>query len=291
MSSKISKLIAVWILLFPIVFYGWRASLRPAITEEKEVLFQGIVYQKKQYFTSRPFIVHTVEIDLNQSGIKPLVTPPQFAAKESNNPALTTSEFVQKFKVQLAINASFFYPFHERTPWDYYPKSGELTHPLGQSIANSLSYGKVEPQWNTLCINEFNKAQIYEQEKCPQKTVWGIGGGSVLVVDGKSDVVNDTPNYARTVVATNNQGDTVWLIIVDGKQPLYSEGATLKEVAEIAISLGADKALNLDGGGSTTLAILNNKNIKVLNAPIHNKIPMNERPVANHLGFFAKPIK
>lgn len=55
------------------------------------------------------------------------------------------------------------------------------------------------------------------------------------------------------------------------------------------MKLGADRAINLDGGGSTTLAITNSSNIKVINAPIHNKIPMNERPIANHLGFYALP--
>jgi exopolysaccharide biosynthesis protein len=75
------------------------------------------------------------------------------------------------------------------------------------------------------------------------------------------------------------------LIIVDGKQPFYSEGVTLRELAAIAIDLGANTALNLDGGGSTTLVIADGLETKILNSPIHNKIPMNERPVANHLGF------
>ncbi len=41
---------------------------------------------------------------------------------------------------------------------------------------------------------------------------------------------------------------------------------------------------------ATTLVISNGSGTEVLNAPIHNKIPMNERPVANHLGFYALPV-
>lgn len=289
--QKIGKLSAAFVLLLPIIFYGWQASLRPSTNNQQKELFQGITYQRKAYSTPRPFIVHMVEVDLNKTGIQPFVTPPQTTTNINNTRALTTSEFIQKFNLQLAINGSFFYPFSEQTPWDYYPKSGEPTNPLGESISNSLSYGKSESKWNLLCITEFNKAQIYNSEKCPDKTVWGIGGYEILVFDGLSEISRDTPNYPRTVVATNKKGDKLWLIVVDGKQPLYSEGATLKEVAEIAISLGADEALNLDGGGSTTLAISNNNKTKIINAPIHSKIPMNERPVANHLGFFALPIK
>ena len=77
------------------------------------------------------------------------------------------------------------------------------------------------------------------------------------------------------------------MIVVDGKQPLYSEGVTIAELTGIVQSLGAYTALNLDGGGSTTLVMTKNGKPKLLNAPIHTKLPMHERPVANHLGFYA----
>ncbi|MBD2020680.1 phosphodiester glycosidase family protein, partial [Leptolyngbya sp. FACHB-36] len=53
--------------------------------------------------------------------------------------------------------------------------------------------------------------------------------------------------------------------------------------------LGADKAVNLDGGGSTTIVVSSPTGPYALNAPIHTKIPLRERPVANHLGFYAAP--
>lgn len=45
-------------------------------------------------------------------------------------------------------------------------------------------------------------------------------------------------------------------------------------------------ALNLDGGGSTTMVVSDRKGIGGLNSPIHTKLPMRERPVANNLGFY-----
>ena len=79
------------------------------------------------------------------------------------------------------------------------------------------------------------------------------------------------------------------MLVVDGKQPFYSEGVTLAELADFLISLGCDRALNLDGGGSSTLVVNKDNRVTVLNAPIHTKIPMRERPVANHLGFSISP--
>ena len=42
---------------------------------------------------------------------------------------------------------------------------------------------------------------------------------------------------------------------VDGRQPRYSVGVTLLEAARLMRALGASEALNLDGGGSTTMVV------------------------------------
>ena len=51
-------------------------------------------------------------------------------------------------------------------------------------------------------------------------------------------------------------------------------------------SLGVDKAMNLDGGGSSTLVATKEGGLKILNAPYHTRIWMRERPIANHLGIY-----
>jgi exopolysaccharide biosynthesis protein len=43
--------------------------------------------------------------------------------------------------------------------------------------------------------------------------------------------------------------------VIDGRQPLYSQVATLAELAEIMLYYGTDTAMNLDGGGSSTLVV------------------------------------
>ena len=104
----------------------------------------------------------------------------------SNNPAITTSKFINKFNLQLAVNGSFFYPFHERTPWDYYPKPGEPTNVIGESISNRVAYGNPRPKWAILCFSKSNLAQILLQKHCPEGTVQGISGKDLLVFDHQS---------------------------------------------------------------------------------------------------------
>ncbi len=63
----------------------------------------------------------------------------------------------------------------------------------------------------------------------------------------------------------------------------------MSELTDIVMELGAHTALNLDGGGSTALVAAGFWGTHSLNAPIHTRIPMRQRPVANHLGFYARP--
>ena len=117
-----------------------------------------------------------------------------------------------------------------------------------------------------------------------------VAGNEVLIRAGKPATRSQEPDkpYPRSAVAIDATGQKLWLILVDGKQRLYSEGMTIAELTELVQQLGADSALNLDGGGSVTLAVATPSGTKILNSPIQNKIPMNERPVASHLGFYAE---
>ena len=109
-----------------------------------------------------------------------------------------------------------------------------------------------------------------------------IGGNPTLVADGQviDNNVDGTGSFfarhPRTGVGTTPDGK-VLLVVVDGRQPGYSVGMTLEEFAELFVSLGADRALNLDGGGSTTMVI----NGRIVNRPSDENRA--ERPVSSAL--------
>jgi hypothetical protein len=287
------EVVAVILLGSPLIVYGNFHLSRPTAIARQEVLFPGITYKhsvKKSF--SRPVSIHIVEIDLKHRGIEVFVTPPSIEQSADLIQARTTSEFLREFDLQLAINANFFYPFREKTPWDYYPKSGDGVNVVGLAIGNGQSYGKSNPDFPALCFSATNKAQIVERSHCPSGTVEAIAGSQIIVDRNRpsikfADTSFSRQPYPRTAVATNVAGDKLWLFIIDGKQPFYSEGVTLAELAQIVLQPGVYRALNLDGGGSTTLAIATPTGARSLNSPIQNKLPMQERPVANHLGFRA----
>ena len=280
------------LLLSPALFYGWLCLLRPSRSDRQQVLFKGIVYQRRAISKPRLVTMHIVTVDLTAPGIKPLVTPPN-SGKGRKTFARTTSEFLREFKLQLAVNGSYFHHFEEKSPWDYYPHSGDPSYPQGESISNGHRYTKPLKDKAVICFAKNNIAQIFASGKCPQDTVQGIAGQEMLVVDGKpvSSRISENKPYPRLAAAINREGNKLWLIAVDGKQPFYSDGLTLTELTKTAIDLGAYTALTLDGGGSVTLVMGQANNTKVLNAPVHTKLPMRERPVGNHLGFYALPTE
>ena len=290
------------LLLWPLILYGWLHFQRPPRTPQERALFQGIVYKREVRSTPRPLMIHIVTIDLKAPGVKLLVTPGTPAPEKRKVPteinARTTSEFLKEFKLQLAINASFFYPFREVTPWDYYPRRGDRANVVGQAISNGASYSSHESDWPVLCFMTSqggDRVQLLKGKACPKGTVHAVAGNQLLVEHGNAVGLNPDINdrnrpYPRVAVAMDKAGEKLWLIAIDGKQPLYSEGATLAELTKIIVDLGADSALNLDGGGSTTVVAATPEGATVLNAPAHTKLPMRERPVANHIGFYALPI-
>jgi len=61
--------------------------------------------------------------------------------------------------------------------------------------------------------------------------------------------------HPRTAVGYNPESHTLWLVTVDGRQPGWSAGIRLDDLARYFLEIGATEAYNLDGGGSTTMAI------------------------------------
>lgn len=101
-----------------------------------------------------------------------------------------------------------------------------------------------------------------------------LASGPYLVKDGKPYIMMSTSSSRakevapRTVVATSNNGQTVHFITVDGRQT-HSKGMNMVQLANYLVALGVDRAINLDGGGSTTMGIRNygSNNVVLANLP------------------------
>ena len=264
---------------------------RPAPVPIKQELYEGVAYQRVVHIVPRPMIAHVISIDTRRKGINLLVTPPDSEGQTPLN-ARTTSQFLEEFEVQIAVNGDGFYPWWSRSVADYYPRAGDPIAPVGFSASNGEIYWKgenpgdigVEP---TLYISRRNALSFNNR---PHNVHSAISGDRMLVVKG--DLVADLDNTElepRTALGINRNGRYLYLVVVDGRQPFYSVGATFAELGELLRARGAFMAMALDGGGSSTLVIEGQDGLpQILNTPIDNYIPGRERPVGNHLGVYIK---
>jgi exopolysaccharide biosynthesis protein len=121
-----------------------------------------------------------------------------------------------------------------------------------------------------------------------QKIHAAINGRQLLVVDGvaqKASQGNNTPAAPRTALGFTKDGRTMFLLSADGRQPAFAEGLGLDELASMMVELGAYTAVNLDGGGSTTIVAREpgSTTAQLENTPSDG----GERNVPNGLGLFA----
>jgi exopolysaccharide biosynthesis protein len=120
-------------------------------------------------------------------------------------------------------------------------------------------------------VNISNKMFAEKHSISAEKGMGIINGGPQLLKNGKINIPataegfhqTDNPEFfyqfgqrrhPRTVAGIKADGSLL-LVTIDGRKPGYSVGANFKESAQLLKSLGAVDALNLDGGGSTTMTI------------------------------------
>jgi len=278
----------------------WFKSRPPQIPPpESRTLFRGIHYERTVLNRPRPLVVHTLHIDLKQPGIGFLVTPPDNDGKLPLK-ARRTSEFLEEHQAQLAINGDFFEPWHSRFIWDYYPHVGDPVQVLGMAVSQGKAYAPGNERCPVLAFDEQNQVRIFHtpadlHKTWPQKRIFNaISGHRLLVRNGRSLTPHEWYKdhahlHPRTALGLDKERGKLILIVIDGRQSGYSEGVSFQELANLMLKAGAHTAMNMDGGGSTTLVMQGeNGEAEILNSPIDNRIPGRERPVANHLAVFAQ---
>lgn len=117
-----------------------------------------------------------------------------------------------------------------------------------------------------------------------------VSGGPQLIKSAKVAITDKqekmaagfaTDLHPRTAIAKSDSGKLL-LVTVDGRQPGISMGMSLYMLADLLLELGAVEAINLDGGGSTTMVI----HSKIVNKPSDQA---GERPVSDAILIFPKP--
>lgn len=119
----------------------------------------------------------------------------------------------------------------------------------------------------------------------PAPFVTALGGREVLVRDGEVATTDRDASHPRTAVGISAEGTRMLLVTIDGRQT-GSRGMRLTELADLMVDLGAAQALNLDGGGSSTMVARHpGTEPRVVSSPSDGE----ERPAPNGLGIMVRP--
>lgn len=198
---------------------------------------------------------------------------------------IKTSDFGKQTKAMAALNGTFFDVANGGSV-DFIKSNGEIINEnrlsknekraVHQKSALLINNGK-------LSIEKWNKKDDWEKTLIAEDI---MVSGPLLIMDEieeKLDTANsfNKTRHPRTAVAiTKNK--RVLLVTVDGRNA-NSAGMSLFELTKLMRWLQADDAINLDGGGSTTLWINNWGENGVVNFPTDNKKwdHEGERKVAN----------
>jgi hypothetical protein len=265
------------------------ASLAAAPRADRRVTrpYAGVTYIVRVEASPRPLHMHIVRIDLTTPGLRFALSPPGGAREVVRQ---STLEYQRSVRAQAAINGHFFLPFpsSDRDAWVIgLAAAGGVVYSAFETPEQRYAIVADAPALN---IDARNHARIVHRDPAhtdgrhvvERVVVWNaVSGSAQIVTDGVATVPeyvddrhphgllepggpgnfsNDHSWYdvttARTAIGLSRDNQTLTLFTVDVRNG--SEGMRVGEVAELLLrDYQVWNALNLDGGGSTSMALEN----------------------------------
>jgi hypothetical protein len=186
-------------------------------------------------------------------------------------------------KVLCATNADFFDMFGDGHPSGLCVSGGTV---VANPESGNAFFGITEDGEPVISTpREFDISRLRE----------AVGGREVIVKDGRIGATaplesfGDTP-HPRTAFGIDGRGRVI-LMVVDGRRPAWSNGASLTELAMLMLENGAVTAMNTDGGGSSTFIVRKEDGLEMINHPADLERPMEDliRPLFDSLIVTEKP--
>lgn len=277
-----------------IVGGAWRVWMPRVEMQDWAPIFTGVDEARGTIDGHFHSVFYAIRVDLQAPGIS-VVGTPHTGSKATVSE--TVSQFAAERGVQVAVNGGFFAPCCATTSEEKTIHGLQVTD---GKVVTQVSPEDVQKGFDVaLVVTKDNQAAI--RRMAPDADVSNIytaaSGNKWLVQNGELDpqspmvVAMDgskKPDTApRTAVGVSKDGRYLYLLTIDGRVREYSMGTTYRETADVMLVLGAYNALNLDGGGSTTLVEQDAKGkLNVVNRPSDK----HERLDANSLGIHALPL-
>ena len=199
----------------------------------------------------------------------------------SGLPLPLTPNYVHPYQVKtVSNNGNSTIPKDGAILWINAQEKDPSISQLNPGASGKLTVTLSPPEWNQVRHAVGGRLRLLKNGKINQMLVDKHLENKKRHAPGKRSQELNLSHEPRTALGYN--ADTLFLVVADGRQPKYSTGLTLYELASILIELGATEAINLDGGSSSTFVV----NDKVINQPSGRQ----EREVLNAV-FITKDVE
>jgi hypothetical protein len=270
---------------FPLLLVALAASLAGAPAQTTTQPFVGITYVSRADTSPRPLRLHVAQIDLDAPGLRFKVSAP---GGDRETVRQTTLEYLRQERAQLAVNGHFFLPFPTTDATAFVIGLAASEGRVFSAFETPQQRYALVVDAPALNLDHRNRATIVHRDPADPTgfrvrepvELWNVVAGSSQIVTsgtvtvpryrdgvnpdgllepgGPNNYSNEKAwadvNTARTAVGLSRDTRTLTLFTVDARGG--SEGMSLSEVAAMLIKeFGVWNALNLDGGGSTTMAM------------------------------------
>ncbi len=225
--------------------------------------------------------ISIVEIDKDQA-------KGRFTFANDEGKITRTSKFAQDSAAIVACNGTFY---NMSPPYNcvcYFRKNGVEAYSFTEKMLqrdNGAVLISANGAISLVPADTINPGNVLPQDWAADFTEPSVmTSGPVLLYKGKDarldDVSFNTNRHPRTAIATAD--NKIYLITVDGRSKDSANGVSLWEFRAILRYLGVDNALNLDGGGSTTLYVAGEADNGIVNHPSDRD---GERHIVNSILF------
>jgi Phosphodiester glycosidase len=231
---------------------------------------------------SPPLAIEAIRVDLFNSDRKIIVTPGTYALEDDSTDqnfiSSTVSSFLERNDCLVAINASPYEPFRLF--------EGSKQRAVGVVISNGILYSD-NSEFDVFAIDTNKEVFLIEAPYSGNKYYdieHAAGGFFIILRDGNNIGFRGNRNPI-SLVGVSGDKRYLFLVVIDGEDVKRSIGASLYEGAEWMKALGANDAMILDGGGSSSLVVRGEEGKSLLlNNPSGFNLFYIERPVAVHIG-------
>jgi len=257
--------------------------LRAEISATNEVLPGVFIHSETR--TNPPTHLFVATVDLKNPRLHLRVSrggPDPDGAGEWQTTLMQPTKIAAREKFDLVVNGDFFKARGtkdiEGTNSQYRAATWALVE--GPAMTDGVTWSSSAAERPCLVVHSNGAVTIESMTHPAGDDAQVIGGNTILVRDGKVVQHKAPTRHPRTVAGLNADHSKLILLLVDGRKPGVAVGMSYDELAAEMLRLGCTEAVNLDGGGSSVMAVRDSGKMKILNQPTDGR----ERAVANVLG-------